>query len=88
MIAKAEPDQQASHPASPGHDEWLLDESLEETFPASDPISPAQSNTLERTRETRSASWSCTTDTVRVLSPRGLAYRAIHMDLRRDAIAN
>jgi starvation-inducible DNA-binding protein len=24
-----------------GHDEWLLDESLRETFPASDPISPA-----------------------------------------------
>jgi hypothetical protein len=23
------------------HDEWLLDESLRETFPASDPISPA-----------------------------------------------
>jgi hypothetical protein len=24
-----------------GHEEWLLDESLRETFPASDPISPA-----------------------------------------------
>jgi hypothetical protein len=23
------------------HDEWLLDEALRETFPASDPISPA-----------------------------------------------
>lgn len=27
--------------ASPLHDEWLLDEALAETFPASDPISPA-----------------------------------------------
>lgn len=25
------------------HDEWLIDESLEETFPASDPIAPAYS---------------------------------------------
>jgi len=25
------------------HDEWLLDESLSETFPASDPIAPASS---------------------------------------------
>ena len=28
--------------ASPVHDEWLLDEALQETFPASDPIRPAQ----------------------------------------------
>ncbi len=27
--------------SSPGHDEWLLDEALAETFPASDPIAPA-----------------------------------------------
>jgi hypothetical protein len=26
---------------SPEHEEWLLDEALIETFPASDPISPA-----------------------------------------------
>ena len=25
-------------PHAPGHDEWLLDEALIETFPASDPI--------------------------------------------------
>jgi hypothetical protein len=31
----------AADTASPGHDEWLLDEALEETFPASDPIRPA-----------------------------------------------
>lgn len=28
-------------PSSPGHGDWLLDESLRETFPASDPISPS-----------------------------------------------
>ena len=28
-------------PAARSHDEWLLDESLAETFPASDPIAPA-----------------------------------------------
>lgn len=27
--------------ASAAHDEWLLDEALMETFPASDPVSPA-----------------------------------------------
>jgi hypothetical protein len=26
---------------TPQHDEWLLDEALRETFPASDPIAPA-----------------------------------------------
>jgi hypothetical protein len=26
---------------SPAHEDWLLDEALLETFPASDPISPA-----------------------------------------------
>jgi hypothetical protein len=30
-----------SQVGSPGHDEWLLDEALLETFPASDPISPS-----------------------------------------------
>jgi hypothetical protein len=30
-------------PISPArHDDWLLDEALRETFPASDPISPAR----------------------------------------------
>ena len=32
----------AADTASPMHDEWLLDEALQETFPASDPIRPAQ----------------------------------------------
>ena len=31
----------SSEVQSPTHDEWLLDEALAETFPASDPISPA-----------------------------------------------
>ncbi len=31
----------AADPGAPAHPDWLLDESLEETFPASDPISPA-----------------------------------------------
>ena len=31
---------------SPVHDEWLLDEALEETFPASDPISPKDASDL------------------------------------------
>jgi len=28
-------------PGHPDHEEWLIDESIEETFPASDPIAPA-----------------------------------------------
>lgn len=31
-----------TQPTAEGHQEWLLDESLTETFPASDAISPAQ----------------------------------------------
>jgi hypothetical protein len=30
-----------AEPQAPAHGDWLLDESLRETFPASDPISPA-----------------------------------------------
>ena len=34
-------------PGTPEHEEWLLDESVEETFPASDPPAPVQpSSTL------------------------------------------
>jgi hypothetical protein len=29
-------------PGQPNHDEWLLDESVEESFPASDPAAPAR----------------------------------------------
>lgn len=33
----------------PGYDEWLLDESIEETFPASDPMLPIRpGSTLSR----------------------------------------
>jgi len=31
----------AANPQAPEHEDWLLDESLRETFPASDPISPS-----------------------------------------------
>ena len=32
---------------SPDHDEWLLDEALMETFPASDPVCPATEPTTK-----------------------------------------
>lgn len=31
---------------APGHDEWLIDESIQETFPASDPTTPVQPGSL------------------------------------------
>jgi uncharacterized membrane protein len=34
--------QEPSAPGQKGHEQWRLDESIEETFPASDPTSPAQ----------------------------------------------
>ncbi|MGQ0750736.1 MAG: hypothetical protein ACT4PS_09405 [Betaproteobacteria bacterium] len=34
--------QPPSAPGSDGHDDWLLDESIEETFPASDPMLPVR----------------------------------------------
>jgi hypothetical protein len=36
-----EADPASRSPGHPGHEEWLIDESIEETFPASDPIAPA-----------------------------------------------
>jgi hypothetical protein len=36
--------------ASPAHDEWLLDEALMETFPASDPIHPATHDSPQDTQ--------------------------------------
>lgn len=36
-------------------DEWLIDESLEETFPASDPITPARPGSLIGMRHAASA---------------------------------
>lgn len=41
-------------PNSSRHDEWLLDEALGETFPASDPIAPALPR--ERTDESERGS--------------------------------
>jgi hypothetical protein len=32
----------AAAPGAPGHDEWILDEAIEESFPASDPSSPSR----------------------------------------------
>jgi hypothetical protein len=40
-------------PGQPNHDEWLLDESVEESFPASDPVAPARpGSTLAKRYET------------------------------------
>ena len=36
------PDSSARVPGMPGHDEWLIDEALAETFPASDAPSPVR----------------------------------------------
>jgi hypothetical protein len=38
----ADADSPAANPGAPGHDEWLLDEAIEETFPASDPPTPVR----------------------------------------------
>jgi hypothetical protein len=35
-------DSPAANPGAPEHDEWLLDEAIEETFPASDPPTPVR----------------------------------------------
>jgi hypothetical protein len=44
-------------PGQPNHDEWLLDESVEESFPASDPVSPSRpgSTLSKRYQTTRKA---------------------------------
>ena len=48
--SKLEATRQApSEPGEEGHDDWLLDESIEETFPASDPTLPVRpGSTLSR----------------------------------------
>ena len=54
-------------PPSPDHDEWLIDEAVAETFPASDPVAVAQPGSLPalrnieeraRTRPARALLWS------------------------------
>jgi hypothetical protein len=42
----AEPDSPAADPRAPDHDEWLIDESLAETFPASDPPSSTRPGSI------------------------------------------
>ncbi|HVY05222.1 MAG TPA: hypothetical protein VHB46_04530 [Burkholderiales bacterium] len=43
--AKNEPERRPdAKPGAPGHDEWLVDEAVEETFPASDPTAPSHPN--------------------------------------------
>ncbi len=43
-LGKAHPslDSPAAAPGAPGHDEWLIDEAVPETFPASDPTIPSR----------------------------------------------
>jgi hypothetical protein len=41
-LAEADVDSPAAQPGGAGHDEWALDEALEETFPASDPPTPTR----------------------------------------------
>lgn len=49
--------QPSSEPGAAGHDEWLLDESIEETFPASDPTLPIRpGSTLSRRNQRESPS--------------------------------
>ena len=45
--AKAEEREVGQEVGSPLHDEWLLDEALAETFPASDPISPTRGDSSD-----------------------------------------
>jgi hypothetical protein len=34
-------------PGTPEHEEWLIDEAVDESFPASDPPAPAAGNNVE-----------------------------------------
>jgi hypothetical protein len=54
-IADANVDAPAAKPGSPAHDEWVMDEALEETFPASDPPYPMRpGSTIARRNASRS----------------------------------
>jgi hypothetical protein len=44
-----------ARPAAAGHDEWVIDGSIEETFPASDPTTPVQPGSLASERYSQSA---------------------------------
>lgn len=44
--------QPPSAPGEENHDEWLIDEAIEETFPASDPVLPTRpGSTLSKRNE-------------------------------------
>jgi hypothetical protein len=45
----------AADPRAPDHDEWLLDEAIEETFPASDPPTPVRPGSSLSLRYARGA---------------------------------
>ena len=53
----SKPEATSQMPSAPGakdHDEWLIDESIEETFPASDPTLPVRpGSTLSRRHSSR-----------------------------------
>jgi hypothetical protein len=53
--AYADVDSPAANPASPEHDEWVMDEALQETFPASDPPSPVRPGSSMSIRYARRA---------------------------------
>ena len=41
-------------PGTPGHEEWLIDEASEESFPASDPPSPAHPSSAPAAKKKKS----------------------------------
>jgi hypothetical protein len=51
----ADVDSPAADPHAPDHDEWLLDEAIEETFPASDPPTPVRPGSSISLRYARGA---------------------------------
>ncbi|MGZ5232681.1 MAG: hypothetical protein ACXWC0_15610 [Burkholderiales bacterium] len=54
-IADADVDSPAADPVSPEHDEWAMDEALQETFPASDPPLPMRPGSSMSIRYARRA---------------------------------
>jgi hypothetical protein len=48
-------DAPAARPGTPGHDEWIIDEAIEETFPASDTPTPVRPGSLASERYGRAA---------------------------------
>jgi hypothetical protein len=57
-IAGANVDLPAADPRAPQHEEWMLDEAIEETFPASDAPTPSRPGSLAALRYGRAASRS------------------------------